>query len=111
MPTTTYKVLAQGAPSGTTNSDIYTVGAGKQAVISTISISNTTATAATYRIFIRVAGAAAATTNALVYDASAAANTTTALTIGVTLGATDVLTVQTGTANALTFMAFGSEIS
>jgi hypothetical protein len=35
----------------------------------------------------------------------------TTLTIGITLATTDVVTVQTGTANALTFQAFGSEIA
>ena len=106
-----YKVLGQSAPSGTTNVDLYTVGAGKSAVVSTISVSNTTATAATARIFVRVAATTAAVANALVYDATFAANSTTGLTLGLTLAATDVVTVQTGTANALTFMAFGSELS
>jgi hypothetical protein len=110
MPTT-YKVLGQSAPANTSNADLYTVGSGKSAVISTISITNDTGTAATGRVFIRVAGAAAGTTNALVYDTSFAANSTTALTFGITLAATDVITVRTGTADALTFMAFGSEIS
>lgn len=106
---TTYKVLGQAAPAGTTNSDLYTVGAGKSAVISTLAIANTTGTAASARVFVRVAGAAAATSNAIVYDANVAANSTIGLTLGITLAATDVLTVQTGTANALTFQAFGQE--
>jgi hypothetical protein len=53
----TYKVLAQSAPSATTNTDVYTVGAGKQAIISTITICNRAATAATYRIALRPDGA------------------------------------------------------
>jgi hypothetical protein len=110
MPTT-YKVLGQSAPANTNNADLYTVGSGKSAVISTLSITNDTATAATARIFIRVAGATAGLTNALVYDTSFAPNSTTALTFGITLAATDVISVRTGTADALTFMAFGSEIS
>lgn len=110
MPTN-YKVLGQSLPSTTSNTDLYTVPAGTQTVVSTINVANVTATAATYRIFVRVAGAAAASSQALVYDASAAANSTTAITIGVTLNATDVLTVQSGTGSALAFQAFGSEIS
>jgi len=35
----------------------------------------------------------------------------TAITVGITLSATDVLTVQSGTADALTFQAFGSEVA
>jgi hypothetical protein len=110
MPTT-YKVLGQAAPANTSNADLYTVGAGKQAVLSTISITNVTGTAATARVYVRVAGAAAALGNAIVYDGSFGANSATALTLGITLGPADVVTIQTGTANALTFQAFGSEIS
>lgn len=106
-----YKVLGQSAPADTSNADLYTVPIAKSAVVSTILVTNTTATAATCRIFIRVAGAAAATSNAVVYDATVAANDFTAVTVGFTLGATDAITVQSGTANALTFQAFGSEIS
>lgn len=110
MPTT-IKVLGQAAPASTATADLYTVGSGKTAVISTIAIANTTAAASTARVYVRVAGATATAANALVYDATIAANSTTALTIGVTLSATDVLSVQTGTSNALTFQAFGQENS
>lgn len=110
MPTT-YKVLGQNAPSGTTNADLYTVGSGKSAVVSTLSITNVTASSSTARVFVRVAGTAASVANAIVYDAAVAANSTLAMTLGLTLAATDVVTVQTSVANALTFQAFGSEIS
>lgn len=110
MPTT-IKVLGQNAPSTTANADLYTVGAGKTAVVSTISIANTTGSSATYRIFVRVAGAAASASNALVYDATLTANSTTAITIGLTLGATDVVTVQSSVASGVTFQAFGQENS
>lgn len=108
---TTYKVLGQAAPADTNNADLITVGSGKSMVISTISVTNTTGTAATCRIFVRVAGATATTSNALAYDVSIPANDLKAITIGLTLAATDVVTVRTGTANALTFQAFGSEIA
>jgi hypothetical protein len=45
-----------------------------------------------------------------VYDATIAANTTTAYTLGVTIDATDVVTVYASSAN-LSFNAFGSEIA
>lgn len=108
---TNYKVLGQQLPAVTTNVDLYTVPASTQTIVSTISVANVTASAATYNIYVRVAGAAAATSQALVYGATAAANSTTAITIGLTLNATDVLTVQSGTASAITFQAFGSENS
>lgn len=105
-----YKVLGQAAPANTNNADLYTVPSGRQAVVSTLTITNDTAAAATARVYVRVAGAAASLSNALAYDVSVAANSVIGLTLGITLGATDVLTVQTGTANAITFMAFGQEI-
>lgn len=109
MPTT-YKVLGQVAPSATTNTDLYTVGAGKSAVVSTIAIANRGATSATYRVAIRVAGAAIANEDYIAYDATITANNSTMITIGITLAATDVITVYASNAN-LSFNAFGSEIS
>jgi hypothetical protein len=106
-----YKILGQGAPTDTNNLNIITVSAGQSEIVSTLVICNTTATAATARVFARIAGAAAAAGNAIVYDASIAGNTSTTLTLGITIAATDILTVRSGTANALTFTAFGSEIS
>jgi len=109
MPTV-YKVLAQSAPSATTNTDVYTVGSGKQAVISTITVCNRAATAASYRIAIRVAGSALSNEEYIVYDVSIPGADTIALTLGVTLGAADVVTVYASTAN-LSFNLFGTEIS
>lgn len=107
---TTYKVLGQSAPSATTNTDLYTVGAGKSAVVSTIAIANRGGTSATYRVAIRVAGAAIANEDYIAYDATITANNSTMITIGVTLAATDVITVYASNTN-LSFNAFGSEIS
>lgn len=105
-----YKVLGQSAPSATTNTDVYTVGAGKQAIISTITVANRSATARTYRIAIRPAGASLANQHYLAYDVPLNANDTTPLTLGITLTATDVVTVFASTAD-LSFGIFGSEIS
>jgi hypothetical protein len=107
---TTYKVLGQVAPSATTNTTLYTVGSGKSAVVSSIVITNRSATAATYRIAIRVAGASISNEDYIAYDAPLAANDTTAITIGITLAATDVITVYASTADT-SFNAFGSEIA
>lgn len=106
-----YKVLGQSAPANTSNADLYTVPASTSAIVSTLTISNTTATAATARVFVRVAAAAAATTNAIIYDVNIAGNSVATFTLGITLATTDVITVRTGTANALTFQAFGSQVS
>jgi hypothetical protein len=106
----TYKVLGQSAPSATTNTDVYTVGAGKQAIVSTITVANRAASGATYRIAIRPAGATIANQHYVAYDVGIAANDTTPITLGITLQATDVITVYTSTAN-LSIGVFGSEIS
>lgn len=109
MPTT-YKVLGQVAPSATTATTLYTVGASRSTVVSTIAVCNRAATAATYRIAIRPVGATLANEHYIAYDSTVAANDSTMLTIGVTLATTDVITVYASTANT-SFSAFGSEIS
>lgn len=106
-----YKILGQSAPSDTNNSDLYTVGASTEAIVSSIAVANVTATDATYTIYVRDNGAAAAAGNKLVGGATVSANSTTAIGIGITLSATDVLTVQTDTADAIAFHAFGTEVS
>jgi glucose-6-phosphate dehydrogenase assembly protein OpcA len=109
MPTT-YKVLGQVAPSATTATTAYTVPSATQAVVSTIAVANRGASSATYRIAIRVAGSALSNEEYIAYDTAITANNSTMITIGITLGATDVITVYASTAN-LSFSAFGSEIS
>lgn len=105
-----YKILAQAQPSGTPNADLYTVPAATETVVSTLAIANITATAATCRVYLRDSGATAANGNALLYDVTIAGRSTSFFTIGITLKATDIVTVQTGTSLALTFHLMGSEI-
>jgi glucose-6-phosphate dehydrogenase assembly protein OpcA len=107
---TNYKVLGQSIPSATTATTLYTVPASTQSVVSTITVCNQAATAATYRIAIRVAGAALATSQYIAYDVSLPANASDTLTLGITVGATDVITIYSSTAT-MSFSAFGSEIS
>jgi glucose-6-phosphate dehydrogenase assembly protein OpcA len=109
MPTT-YKVLGQSNPAATTATTLYTVPAATEAVVSTIVIANLTATAATFRIAIRPNGATLANSQYIAYDITVGASDSTALTLGITIDATDIITVYGSTAN-LTFTAFGSEIS
>ena len=106
----TYKVLGQSAPSATTNTDVYTVGAGKQATISTITVTNRAATSATYRIAVRPDGAAIANQHYIAYDATVGANDSITWTIGMTCDAADVVTVYASTAN-LSVNIFGAEIA
>jgi hypothetical protein len=107
---TIYKVLGQSAPAATTNVNLYTVPAVTSAVISTIVVANRVNTSATYRIAIRPAAAAIANQHYIAYDVAVAAADSTTLTLGITLAATDIITVYSSTAN-LSFSVFGSEIT
>jgi hypothetical protein len=109
MPTT-YKVLGQSNPSATTATTLYTVPSATQTVVSTVTICNQAATAATYRIAVRVAGATLSASQYIAYDVSLPANASDTLTLGLTLNATDVITVYASTAT-MSFAAFGSEIA
>ena len=107
---TTYKVLGQSNPSATTATTLYTVPSATQTVVSTIVVCNQAATAATFRIAVRPAGATLAASHYVAYDVTVGASDSTALTLGLTLGATDVITIYGSTAT-LSFSAYGSEIA
>lgn len=106
---TTYKVLGQINPSATTNTTLYTVPASTSSVCSTLSICNLGAST-TYRIAVRPAGAAIENKHYVVYDAAINQYDSVMLTLGITLAATDVVTVYAATAN-VSFQLFGSEIT
>ena len=107
---TTYKVLGQSNPSGTTATTLYTCPASTQTVISTITICNQAGTSGTYRVAVRPNGATLATEHYIVYDANIAANTTAAYTLGITIDASDVVSVY-ASSTSMSFNAFGSEIA
>lgn len=108
----TYKVLGQIRPADTNVADLYTVPLGAQVVISTIAITNTTSVAATCDIYVRPDGTdAAGVGNALVYGTNIGANSTVTMTVGITADSTDVISIKSGTADSLTFTAFGLEIA
>jgi len=105
-----YKVLGQSAPSATTNTNLYTVPTGKQAVISTIIVANRASSAASYRLAVRPDGSTISTEHYIAYDVVVAGNDSTALTLGLSLGGDDILTIYASSAS-LSFGVFGSEIS
>jgi hypothetical protein len=106
---TTYKVLGQLAPASTTGT-LYTVPATTQTVVSTINVVNTGSTSATVAIAVRPDGATLETKHYLVKDLPIASKTTFTYTAGITLDASDVITVVSST-NDCAFNAFGSEIA
>lgn len=106
----THKVLGQSNPSATTLTTLYTVPSSTQSIASTLSVCNQASTSATFRIAVRPAGATAAALHYVVYDAAIAGNDSAFLTIGVSLAATDVVSVYASTAN-LSFNLYGVEIT
>jgi hypothetical protein len=107
---TSYKVLGQSAPAATTDTNVYTVPAATEAVISTIVIANRAATAGSFRLAVRPNGATIANQHYIAYDVPIAANDSTTLTLGITVDATDVITAYCSSAN-MSVNVFGSEIS
>jgi len=109
MPTN-YKVLGQLVPTANTLSNVYTVPAATQTVISTITVCNQTATNASYSISISPAGVTDNVKHYIVRGASVPAADALAFTLGITLGNTDQVRCNTNTAN-ISFNVFGSEIT
>ena len=108
---TSYKTLGQVDLTTTSLTDLVTVGAGKEVIISTVIIANRNAAATTFRLAIRVDGDAISNQHYIAYDVPVAANDSTTLTLGITLKATDVVTVSAGTADRLSINAFGAEVT
>lgn len=107
----TYKVLAQAAPSATTETTLYTVPSGYSAVVSTIAIANQAGSSGTYRIAVRPAADASTTQKHwIVYGATVGASDSIMLTLGITLAAGDLVRVYASSAD-MSFSAFGSEIN
>lgn len=98
-------------PADTANTNLYTVPSATQAVISTLHVANTSASTCTFDVYVRIAGVTAGNANAIAKDVSIGANSMITITTGITVAATDVITVQSSAANDLTFTAFGTEIT
>lgn len=105
---TDYKVLGQEAPVAATLTDLYVVPNGKSAVVSTLTACNTGTSAATVRVAVRVAGAAITAKQYVVYGVVLNPSETVTLTVGITLAATDVVSVYTDVAT-VSFNLFGVE--
>jgi hypothetical protein len=110
MATFTYKVLGQSNPSATTLTTLYTTPASTSVVGATGVVCNQAGAAGTFRIAVRVAGAAIEAKQYLYYDVSIPANDTFAFTFGVTLAATDVVSVYASSAT-MSFQLFGVEVT
>lgn len=106
-----FKILGQSRPTNTLVTTLYTVPASTQTVVSTITATNLTANATNIEIYVVPSGGSAIPGNAIVFQTPLAANTVQAFTLGITLGAADTLQVESAIGSAITFQAFGQEIS
>lgn len=106
MPST-YKVLGQAAPAANTDSTLYTVPSATSAVCSTLTVCNR-GVSATFRVAVRPAGATLANQHYVVFDNFVNANDTIFLTLGITLAATDVVTIRASTGD-VSFNLYGVE--
>lgn len=107
---TTYKVLGQVCPPAANLVTLYSVPQGNSAVISTLNVCNQNSSSSAFRIAVRPANASITAAHYLAYDTPVPGADSIALTIGVTLAATDVISVYASTAN-VSFNLFGTEIN
>ena len=110
---TVYKRLGAAQGNGVigTAANIYTCPSATAAVVSTITICNTSSTAGTFTIDVSTASANFQAAGYLVYQAAIAGNDTIGLTFGATLDDTNKYMVASSSANTISFSVFGSEIS
>ena len=106
---TSYRVLGRVAPAAATTTSLYTA-TGVSAVISTLSICNQSSSNSIYTIAVRPGDAVLSPKHYIAYNAAIPAQDTVALTIGITLAATDVISVISGNSST-SFNLFGSEIT
>lgn len=106
----TLKILGQAAPAADTDTDLYTVPGSTEAVASTMLVCNRGSSEADFRVAVRPAGATLADEHYVYYDAPLAANATFAATVGLSLAASDVVTVRASSAN-VSFTLSGVEVS
>jgi hypothetical protein len=96
-------------PAAATDTTLYTVPAATDTVVADLIVCNQGA-ATTFRVAWRVAGAALTGKQYLFYDCPIDANDTLALGLGITMAATDVLTVRSAS-GSVSFNASGAENS
>lgn len=97
---------AQSAPSAATLTTLYTVPLATSAATSSIVVCNRSSTPTTFRVAVRPLGAAIADQMYLYYDQAIDGNSTFIATIGVTMIATDVISVY-ATLATLSFNLYG----
>jgi hypothetical protein len=107
---TTYKILGQITGSVTSSfGTLYTAPGSTQTVVSSLVVSNQSATNTPYNIAVIPSGGSLTSKNYLAYNVAISGSDSIALTLGITLGAGDF--VQVSGVPTGSFSLFGSEIS
>jgi hypothetical protein len=106
----TYKSPVQVEPAANTLTTLYTVPADTQAIFSAINVCNTASTDATFRIAFRPSGDAIEDKHYIIYDATIAGKDTYMINQGMSIGATDVLSVYASSAS-VSFTGFYAEVT
>lgn len=107
-----YKVLGQSKPAADTATTLYTVptGAGNYAVVSSLVVNNISADTTNVRVAIRPAGETLENKHYILYGNGVSPFSSQVFTIGITLAATDVVTIY-DLGGKCSFNLFGSENS
>jgi hypothetical protein len=107
---TSYKSPVQVEPAANTLTTLYTVPSGTEAIFSAINVCNTASSDATFRIAFRPGGAAIEDKHHIIYDATISGNDTYMINQGMSMSATDVLSVRASTASVC-FVGFYAEVT
>ena len=106
----TYPVIGQAAPTSSSPVDIVTVASGKQVIVSLINVTALVTTRPTLTIDVRPNGVTAGNATKLVKDAVITPGKAHSFGRGITMDATDVLTVTCSAGNAVAVQVFGTVI-
>ena len=99
--------ITRNIPAGALQT-LYTVPAGKRAVVSTLTMNNAYAGTSTFRVVVQPSGESLAPKHFVFTDTPIGANSTETITIGMTLTAGDIVKVASDT-SALSASLFGDE--
>lgn len=105
-----YKSPVQVVPSANTLTTLYTVPSATQAIFSAINVCNTASTDATFRIAFRPSGESIDPKHYIIFDATIAGKDTYMINQGMSMGATDVLSVYASSAS-VSFTGFYAEVT
>lgn len=100
--------VEQQNPADNSDADLYTPGAGKEAVVSTLSVCNAGNVDSSFRIAVRKGGASITKASAIVHESTLAAGESKFFTIGMVVSELDVITVRAATSD-VGFSAFINE--